>query len=49
MWMDLEITPEPSEAERAAIEAALTAEVAEEAPSPWAEALLPGRQEPFEA
>jgi hypothetical protein len=49
MWMDLEITPEPSEAERAAIEAALAAEEAEESPSPWLQALLPQREEPPEA
>jgi hypothetical protein len=39
-----EISPEPDEAERAAILAALAAEAAEErAVSPWADALLPRR------
>ena len=48
--MDLDITPEPSDAERAAIETAL-AEVDETAvngPSPWSQALLPQREEPLE-
>lgn len=38
---DLQITPEPSEAERAAILAALAEEEREQRLSPWAEALLP--------
>ena len=48
--MDLDITPEPSDAERAAVEAALAAEAEETAsgPSPWSEALLPQREEPQE-
>jgi hypothetical protein len=49
MRMDLEITPEPSEAERAAIEAALAAEVAEKPGSPWPQALLPQREQQPEA
>lgn len=44
--MPLEITPEPDEAERKAILAALSAEEAEQpAPSEWAVALLPARNE----
>lgn len=42
--MTVEITPEPGPAEREAILAAL-AEEAGRAPSPWAQALLPGREE----
>jgi hypothetical protein len=46
----VEITPEPAEAERKAILAALAAEAAEQTPSSsgWAAALLParGEQEP---
>jgi hypothetical protein len=38
--MDFEITPEPSEEERAAIVAAL-AQDAEPLPSPWAGGVLP--------
>jgi len=38
--MNLEITPEPSEQERAAILAALTQEQREKEPSAWAEELL---------
>jgi hypothetical protein len=41
----LEITPEPSEDERAAIEAALAQEP-EEPASAWQEAVLPGRDDP---
>ena len=48
MEMDLEITPQPSEEERAAIEAALEDDVREERSSPWAERLLPGREDPLE-
>jgi hypothetical protein len=42
--VNLEITPEPSEAERAAIAAALEAEAAEEeqaGPSRWAKGVVP--------
>jgi hypothetical protein len=39
--MDLDITPEPSEEERAAIEAALAQEDEASRPSPWADELLP--------
>jgi hypothetical protein len=42
--MALEITPEPSEEERAAIAAALGGE-GEAMPSPWADAVLPEREE----
>jgi hypothetical protein len=42
--MELEVSPEPSEEERAAIAAALAEDDAE-AGSPWAEALLPKRKE----
>lgn len=43
--MEYEISPKPSEAERAAIVAALAAEGGERQPfvSPWAEAALPER------
>lgn len=42
--MELEISPEPDPAERAAILAALEADDAERsAASPWADALLPRR------
>jgi hypothetical protein len=47
MVVKLEITPEPSEAERAAIEAALAQE-AEGPASAWAETVLPGRDDPAE-
>jgi len=40
----LEITPEPSEDERAAIEAAV-AQAAETPPSAWPETVLPGRED----
>jgi hypothetical protein len=42
--MKLEITPQPSEEERAAIEAALAEDVGERS-SPWADALLPPRED----
>ncbi len=43
---EVEILPHPDEAVRKAILAALAAEDAEQRPpSPWAEALLPGRGE----
>jgi hypothetical protein len=41
--MALEITPEPSEDERAAIAAALDGE-GDPPPSSWADAVLPGRE-----
>lgn len=42
--VDFEISPEPTEAERAAILAALAAEEADRTSgSAWAETLLPGR------
>jgi hypothetical protein len=44
--MKLEITPEPSEEERAAIAAAL-AEAVEE-PSAWADSALPQREQTLE-
>jgi hypothetical protein len=48
MIVKLEITPEPSEDERAAIVAALTQE-AERPPSAWPETVLPERDgDPFE-
>jgi hypothetical protein len=43
--MKLEITPMPSEEERAAIEAALGQEGHEERSSAWADLLLPGRED----
>jgi hypothetical protein len=43
MAMYLDITPEPTEEERAAIEAALARESEAPRPSPWADALLPQR------
>jgi hypothetical protein len=43
----LEITPEPSENERAAIEAAVAQEV-ETPASAWPETVLPGRDDPPE-
>ena len=43
--MNLEITPQPSEEERAAIEAALGQEAREGRPSAWAGLLLPQRGE----
>jgi hypothetical protein len=45
--MQLQITPEPDEAERKAILAALAAEEAEQRPAvtEWAAALLPARDE----
>jgi hypothetical protein len=47
MVVKLEITPEPSKDERAAIEAAL-AEAAEKPASAWPETVLPGRDDPAE-
>jgi len=48
--VDLVITPEPSDEERAAIEAALVAESKEAAEphSSWRDALLPLREDPLE-
>lgn len=48
--MDLEITPAPTEQERAAIEAALAADAREERelPAPWAQELLPRREDDLE-
>jgi hypothetical protein len=43
--MDFEISPDPSDAERAAIIAALAAEESERrGPSPWAQTVLPERE-----
>jgi hypothetical protein len=49
--MILEISPEPSEQERAAIEAALAQESRDEeaSASPWADELLPQREDGLEA
>ena len=46
--MTLEIKPQPTEEERAAIEAALAADAREERPSPWAQELLPRREDELE-
>jgi hypothetical protein len=43
--MDFEVTPQPSDEERAAIEAALVQETPEERSSAWADSLLPGRED----
>jgi hypothetical protein len=43
--MDFEITPQPSDEERAAIEAALREEVPSERSSAWPDALLPPRED----
>lgn len=47
--MDVEITPEPSDGERAAILAALAQELLEQerARSAWADELLPQREQPL--
>lgn len=45
MGMDLEITPEPSDQERAAIEAALEQDSQAKRPSAWASVLLPERED----
>jgi hypothetical protein len=45
MEMNLEVTPQPSDQERAAIEAALVQERQEERSSAWADALLPRRDD----
>jgi hypothetical protein len=46
--MNLEITPQPSDQERAAIEAALGQEALDERPSAWADLLLPQREDELE-
>jgi hypothetical protein len=46
--MKLEITPEPSAEERAAIEAALAPDARGAGPSAWADLLLPERGEEAE-
>jgi hypothetical protein len=48
--VDLEITPAPTEQERAAIEAAIAADAREERelPAPWAQELLPRREDDLE-
>jgi hypothetical protein len=43
--MKLEITPQPSDQERAAIEAALEQESRDERPSAWADVLFPQRED----
>jgi hypothetical protein len=43
--MHLEIRPEPSDQERAAIAAALAQEAAESAPSAWSSSALPRHEE----
>jgi hypothetical protein len=43
--MDFEITPQPTEAERAAIEAALREDAQSERTSAWADVLLPRRED----
>jgi hypothetical protein len=43
--MDFEVTPQPSDQERAAIEAALVQEAQERRSSAWAESLLPRRDD----
>jgi hypothetical protein len=43
--MDFEVTPQPSDQKRAAIEAALGREAQEERSSAWADALLPQRED----
>jgi hypothetical protein len=45
--VDLEITPQPSDDERAAIAAAI-AQAAEEPSSAWPDTVLPGRDDPVE-
>jgi hypothetical protein len=47
--MILEITPQPSDQERAAIEAALAQETQDREPSPWADELLPQRDDSLDA
>ena len=46
--MNLEITPEPSDRERAAIEAALVQEAEEDKVSAWAGGILPQREDELE-
>jgi hypothetical protein len=45
MTVNLEITPQPSEEERAAIEAALVEEAQEGRSSVWADSILPRRDD----
>ncbi|HEV7132685.1 MAG TPA: hypothetical protein VGN27_03010 [Gaiellaceae bacterium] len=47
--MSFEITPQPDDQERAALEAALVEEIREDRGSPWADRLLPGRPDADEA
>jgi hypothetical protein len=47
--MILEIWPQPSDQERAAIEAALAEASRDEEASPWADELLPQREDGLEA
>jgi hypothetical protein len=46
--VNLEITPEPSDDERAAIAAAI-AQGPEDPPAAWPETVLPGKDNPLEA
>jgi hypothetical protein len=46
--MELEITPQPDDQERAAIEAALRQEREETRPSAWADEALPSRNDDSE-
>jgi hypothetical protein len=43
--MNLEVTPQPSDQERAAIEAALVQEAQEECSSAWADGVLPAKDQ----
>jgi hypothetical protein len=45
--VNLEITPRPSDDERAAIAAAI-AQAVEDPPSAWPQTVLPGEDDPFE-
>ena len=47
--MELEIRPQPSEEQRAAIAAALAEEASEEHPPEWAQAVLPQQDSTNEA
>jgi hypothetical protein len=46
--MDFEITPQPSDEERAAIEAALREDALSERSSAWPDRLLPSREDASE-
>jgi hypothetical protein len=46
--MKIEITPQPTDDERAAIDAALGQEARAERPSAWADRLLPAREDDCE-